>query len=91
MSQRRVPTATITSPRAGQPWFGFAKAIFESPEMVRLGVAPPALEAIPTSAYPTPACRPANSRLDCTRLERRAGLSLVPWDEALQRCLAELS
>jgi dTDP-4-dehydrorhamnose reductase len=72
-------------------WFGFAQAIFESPEMVRLGIVPPALEAIPASAYPTPARRPANSRLDCSRLERQAGIRLGPWDAALARCLAELS
>jgi dTDP-4-dehydrorhamnose reductase len=59
--------------------------------MVRLGVTPPTLEAIPTSAYPTPAQRPANSRLDCARLERRAGVTLASWDAALAQCLAELS
>jgi dTDP-4-dehydrorhamnose reductase len=57
--------------------------------MARLGVTPPALEAIPTSAYPTAALRPANSRLDCGKLLDRAGVRLAPWDEALARCLAE--
>jgi dTDP-4-dehydrorhamnose reductase len=71
-------------------WFGFAGAIFGSPEMARLGVAPPALEAIPASAYPAAARRPANSRLDCGKLFDRAGVRLAPWDEALARCLAEV-
>ena len=71
-------------------WFGFARAIFDSPELVRLGIARPALEAIPTSEYPTPARRPCNSRLDCSRLENGAGLRLAPWDEALRRCMAEV-
>jgi dTDP-4-dehydrorhamnose reductase len=71
-------------------WFGFAQAIFASPEMARLGLMPPALEAIPSSAYPTPARRPANSRLDCGRLAERAGIRLATWDEALGRCMAEL-
>jgi len=71
-------------------WFGFARAIFDSPELVRLGIAPPALEAIPTSEYPTPARRPRSSRLDCRRLESRAGLRLAPWDEALGGAMAEL-
>jgi dTDP-4-dehydrorhamnose reductase len=71
-------------------WFGFARAIFDSPELARLGIARPALEAIPASAYPTPARRPRNSRLDCSRLEQRAGLRLAPWDEALVRAMAEL-
>jgi len=72
-------------------WCGFARAIFDSPEMARLGVTPPAVEAIATSAYPTPARRPANSRLDCSRLERRAGIRLGAWDAALERCLEELA
>jgi dTDP-4-dehydrorhamnose reductase len=72
-------------------WFGFAKAIFESPEMARIGIEPPALEAIPTSAYPTRAQRPANSRLDCRRLEHSAVVRLTPWDAALERCLEQLA
>ena len=93
-------TANVAAPGTGglyhltasgaTSWFGFAKAIFESPEMVRLGVTPPALEAIPTRAYPTPARRPANSRLDCRRLEQRAGVRLAQWDESLGRVLAEV-
>jgi len=71
-------------------WFGFARAILDSPELVRLGIARPALEGIPTSEYPTPARRPRNSRLDCRRLERRARLRLAPWDEALGGAMAEL-
>ncbi|MGH8697948.1 MAG: dTDP-4-dehydrorhamnose reductase, partial [Burkholderiales bacterium] len=71
-------------------WFGFARAIFDSPELARLGIARPALGAIPTSEYPTPARRPRNSRLDCSRLAGRAGARLAPWDEALRRCMAEL-
>jgi dTDP-4-dehydrorhamnose reductase len=71
-------------------WFGFARAIFDSPDLAQLGIAKPDLEAIPTSAYPTPARRPRNSRLDCGRLASRAGVRLGPWDEALRRCMAEL-
>jgi dTDP-4-dehydrorhamnose reductase len=77
--------------RGATSWFGFAQAIFASPELARLGLTPPALEAIPSSAYPTPARRPANSRLDCGRLARNAGIELAPWDEALRRCMAELN
>ena len=72
-------------------WFGFARAIFDSAEMARLGITPPALEAIPTSAYPTPARRPANSRLDCGRLFSRTGVRFAAWDAALARCLAEVA
>jgi dTDP-4-dehydrorhamnose reductase len=71
-------------------WFGFARAIFDSPELARLGVARPELEAIPASAYPTPAPRPRNSQLDCGRLANAASVRLAGWDDALARCMAEL-
>lgn len=71
-------------------WFGFAQAIFASPELARLGITPPALEPIPASAYPTPARRPANSRLDCARLERAAGIRLPAWEAGLAGALSEL-
>lgn len=71
-------------------WFGFAQAIFASPEMARLGIEPPALEAIPTSAYPTAARRPANSRLDCARLAHRTGIRMPAWEAGLAGALAEL-
>ena len=72
-------------------WYGFARAIFDSREMARIGVEPPAVEAIPTSAYPTPARRPANSRLDCARVNDRAGIRLATWEAALAQCLAEIA
>jgi dTDP-4-dehydrorhamnose reductase len=71
-------------------WFGFAQAIFASPEMARLGITPPELEPIPTSAYPTPARRPCNSRLDCGRLARETGVRLPPWEAGLVGALAEV-
>jgi dTDP-4-dehydrorhamnose reductase len=43
---------------------------------------------IPTSAYPTPAQRPGNSRLDCGELDR-FGLSRPDWKQALRQILAD--
>lgn len=48
------------------------------------------IEDIPTSAYPTPARRPANSRMDCTSLERAFGLTRPDWRSATQTIIAEL-
>jgi dTDP-4-dehydrorhamnose reductase len=45
------------------------------------------VEAIPTSAYPTPAKRPAYSVLGCDKLERTFGLRLPPWEESLKQVL----
>jgi dTDP-4-dehydrorhamnose reductase len=67
-------------------WFGFAQAIGE--QLRAEGKACAELEAIPASAYPTPARRPLNSRLDCSRLQQQWHVSLPPWQDALRECLA---
>lgn len=58
-------------------WCGFARAILE-----RAGIRTPVV-AIPTKDYPTPAKRPRNSRLDCSKLQAQHGVSLAPWERAL--------
>jgi dTDP-4-dehydrorhamnose reductase len=67
-------------------WFGFAQAIGE--HLRAQGKACAELEAIPSSAYPTPAKRPLNSRLDCSRLQQQWHVSLPQWQDALRECLA---
>ncbi|HEX5093920.1 MAG TPA: dTDP-4-dehydrorhamnose reductase [Burkholderiales bacterium] len=58
-------------------WCGFARVILE-----RAGLATPVV-GIPTKDYPTPARRPRNSRLDCSRLKAASGVALPPWEEQL--------
>ena len=73
---------------AGQPdvsWADFARAIF-----VRSGLAPLVVD-IPTSAYPTPARRPLNSRLDCAAITRDFGIARPDWRAGLGRVIEELS
>jgi len=72
---------------AGAPdvsWAGFAREIFAQTGL------PCAVEDIPTTAYPTPAVRPLNSRLDCTTLETVFGLSRPDWRAGLTDILKEL-
>lgn len=69
-------------------WHGFAEAIFELAAPWR--GPPPRVEAITTADYPTPAKRPANSVLDCSRLGATFGITPRPWREALAEVLAEL-
>ena len=45
---------------------------------------------VPTSAFPTPARRPHNSRLDCTRLQTTLGLQLPHWQQGVARMLNEI-
>ncbi|WP_296639998.1 dTDP-4-dehydrorhamnose reductase [Roseinatronobacter sp.] len=71
---------------AGAPdtsWAGFAREI-----MAQAGLAC-VVEDIPTSAYPTPARRPLNSRMDCAKLAR-FGLERPDWRAGLALVLAEL-
>lgn len=67
-------------------WFRFAQAIFEL-----AGEPRPRLTPIPTSAYPTPAHRPANSVLDSSKFARLYGVTARPWRESLARCLEEIA
>jgi dTDP-4-dehydrorhamnose reductase len=69
-------------------WYGFATAIFQ--RAAAAGAAVPRLRPIATCDYPTPARRPANSVLDCTRIRAVHGVSLRPWPEALDEALGAL-
>jgi dTDP-4-dehydrorhamnose reductase len=68
-------------------WFGFASAI--AAQLQAQGKSVAALQAIPSSAYPTPTQRPLNSRLDCSRLQRDWQIQLPSWQTALAECLGE--
>jgi len=70
-------------------WHGFAGAIFAGWARRRHRV--PVLAPITTAQYPTPAQRPANSRLDCGKIARVFGLRLPPWQTSLERCLDQLA
>ncbi|WP_051748025.1 dTDP-4-dehydrorhamnose reductase [Nevskia soli] len=61
-------------------WYEFAGAIVEQLRaMDAAAVRCREILPIPASAYPTPARRPANSRLDCGKIARTFGLSLPHW------------
>jgi dTDP-4-dehydrorhamnose reductase len=49
-----------------------------------------AIEAITTAEYPTPAKRPANSRMNCDRLAERFGWEMLDWRDSVREVLAEL-
>ena len=70
-------------------WHGLAAAIFAG--WARRGGRVPTLVRIGTADYPTPARRPANSRLDCAKIERAFGIRLPEWQLSLELCLDELA
>jgi dTDP-4-dehydrorhamnose reductase len=66
-------------------WFGFAKNIFAQVEQAGLySKAIPNLNPITTADYPTPAKRPANSKLNCSKLEQAFGIAPSDWQQALK-------
>jgi dTDP-4-dehydrorhamnose reductase len=69
-------------------WAEFAEAVFS--EATQYGRAPVKVTPIATAEYPTPARRPANSRLDGARLARDYGITLPPWRQSLQPVVARL-
>jgi len=70
-------------------WYRFAKKIFDlARPMTPLTIK--TVEPIPTSAYPTPAKRPANSVLDCRKIEQAFGVVRPPWEESLEKMLREI-
>jgi dTDP-4-dehydrorhamnose reductase len=71
-------------------WYGFACAIFELARARGLP-APETVEPIVTADYPTPAPRPANSVLDCSRLATVYAVAAPPWRESLAACLDEIA
>jgi dTDP-4-dehydrorhamnose reductase len=62
-------------------WYNFATAIFAAKGHG------PRLEPITTAEYPTPARRPANSVLDCSKAKRTFAVELPPWNDGLSRML----
>jgi dTDP-4-dehydrorhamnose reductase len=70
-------------------WADVADHVFEE-TLARTGRRP-TLKRIATADYPTPAKRPANSRLDTTKLQQAAAWTPRPWRETVDLCLAELA
>ena len=73
-------------------WNSYAKHV-----LAQAAQAQPAIELVakevapvPTSAFPTPAMRPHNSRLNTAKLQSTFGLRLPPWQQGVDRMLAEI-
>lgn len=74
-------------------WHGYARFVLECAAQagLPLKVQPQAITALPTASYPTPARRPANSRLDTRKLEQAFDLKLPAWQLGVARMLTELN
>lgn len=69
-------------------WYEFAKAIFAEAESQNILKKSPLVNSITTSDYPTPAKRPANSRLDLTKIKQTFNIEPSDWQKALKNIKA---
>ncbi len=73
-------------------WHAYAKHVVALAESAQPAIKMVAneIKAVPTSAFPTPASRPHNSRLDTTKLQTTFGLQLPHWQAGVTRMLNEI-
>ncbi|WHZ10424.1 MAG: dTDP-4-dehydrorhamnose reductase [Burkholderiaceae bacterium] len=72
-------------------WHGYARFVLGQAQAagVALKAGPDAVDPVPSSAFPTPALRPGNSRLETVRLRQAFSLCLPDWQTGVARMLAE--
>jgi len=71
-------------------WYDYAALVFDEARNAGMTLSLKTLSPVSTSAYVTPALRPANSRLDTTRFQQQFGLTLPDWEVGVRRMLEEL-
>lgn len=73
-------------------WHGYASYVLDIARArgVALKVASDAIAAVPTTAFPTAAQRPLNSRLDTSKLQATFGLALPAWRSGVDRMVCEI-
>lgn len=89
-----MPSGIYHLAAAGETsWHGFAQAILRggAARGRELKLGPEAVRAIPTGDYPLPAKRPANSRLNTSKLQQTFGLTLPPWQAGLDHVLDQIT
>jgi len=93
LSEATVPVSGVyhVSGAGETTWFGFAEQVIA--EMRKLGPDSKlaTVEAISTAEYPTPAKRPLNSRLDCSKLEKVFRCQMPDWGDSLAAVVRELA
>ncbi|MGY3888728.1 dTDP-4-dehydrorhamnose reductase [Aeromonas mytilicola] len=71
-------------------WFDYAQLVFAKARAAGVELAVTQVNAVPTSAFPTPAKRPHNSRLDTTKFQHVFNLRLPDWTVGVERMLTEI-
>jgi dTDP-4-dehydrorhamnose reductase len=93
-AQQRAEVSGIYHAVAGgeTSWHGYARHVIEYARSAGhpVKVAPDAISPVPTSAFPTPAKRPGNSRMSTAKLRNTFGFVLPPWQAGVERMLTEV-
>jgi len=73
-------------------WYEYAKHVLAQAQLVQPAIQMKAsqIDPVPTSAFPTPARRPHNSRMSTGKLQHVFGLTPPPWQTGVNRMLAEI-
>ena len=73
-------------------WHGYASHVVAQARHLKpdIGLKVSEIAPVPTSAFPTPAQRPLNSRLNTRKLQQAFGVVLPPWQQGVDRLLAEI-
>lgn len=71
-------------------WFEYAQFVFNLAKMHGETLAVKEVNGINTSAYPTPAKRPLNSRLSNDKFQRVFGVSIPNWEQGVERMVTEI-
>jgi len=74
-------------------WHGYARFVVDwaSAAGLALKTSPAGIDPVPTTAFPTPAVRPHNSRLNTAKLRDSFGLHLPVWQQGVARMLTEIT
>ncbi len=90
-SKEPIPSGIYHLAASGETnWHEYAKFVIERAATMGAAIKTTIIEPISTTEYPTPAKRPANSRLDCTKLQSTFNLTLPHWQHHVEHMLTEL-
>ncbi|TAK64245.1 dTDP-4-dehydrorhamnose reductase [Methylobacter sp.] len=94
VAQQRPDVSGLYNLAAGgeTSWHGYASFVIEFARQagIAIKVTPEAVQPVPASAFPLPAPRPKNSRLDTRKLQNTFGLNLPHWQSGVTRMLTEI-
>jgi dTDP-4-dehydrorhamnose reductase len=89
----KMPLGTYHLASSGSTsWHGYTEYLLALAERysIALQLKPENLHAIPSSAYPTPAKRPGNSRLNCSKIEHAFGLTMPAWQSGVEHVFQQI-